>query len=150
MSTPKQKNRKLKVKFVGRFRDYIQCRKTKVRITMEPRYLEDQIKYHLDTARDMENILEVIEQVDLKNERPSVGELLLRTSSGWMNDDDPEFWSKRPKGDRKIYQEWAERFIGVLQDELYLTEELQRGEADDYSKHKKDTVKAIQEILERR
>lgn len=146
MSTPEQKNRKLKVKFVGQFRDYVQCRKTKVSITAQPRYLEDRIKYHLDTARDLENILEVVEQVDLKNERPSVGELLM----GCDPSNPPIEWSKVSERNREYYQEWGERFINALQHELYLTEELQRGDADNYFQHKKDTAQAIREILERR
>lgn len=137
--------RKLKVKFVGHFRDYVQCRKTKVRVTTQPSYLKDRIKYFEDSIRDLENILEVLEQVDLKSERPCVGELLHKSNPHPAND-----WEDLLDGSKQEWQEWGERFISALQDELYLTEELQRGDAENYYQHKKDTVQAIREILERR
>lgn len=146
MSTGTTSNqRKLKVKFVGHLRDYVQCRKTKVRITTQPRFIKDRIKHYRDSIRDLENILEVLEQVDLKNDRPSVGELLCTQYNS-----DPEQWNKITDDGRAFWQGVAEQFIESLQRELYLTEYLQPGEADDYFTYKKDTTKAIQEILERR
>lgn len=140
-----KKDRKLKVKFSGRFRDNLQCRKTKVRITMPPEAIEDRIKYYSDTVRDLENILEVMQEVNLEDKRPSIGELLHKSNPHPAND-----WEDLADGSKQEWQEWGNRFISNLQNELYLTESLQRGEADDHIDRKRATVKAIQKILDRR
>lgn len=148
--------KKLKVKFAGQFRDYLQCRKTKVRITTQPRQVENQIKYYQDSIRDLENILEVLREVEVKNERPCVGELLAgsrpsgstrehRYVLGWLSG-----WDSMNEARQEIFQQWGEQFINALQDELYLTKELNREHAASYSDFKNSTVQAVREILERR
>lgn len=137
--------RKLKVKFVGRFRDELKCRATKVPVHTPPSYLKARIKAFQDSARDLENILEVLEQVDLKNERPCVGELLHKSNPHPPND-----WEDLVPGARQEYQEWGERFIKHLQDELYITQNLTPRRDNTDEGYRARTVQAVREILERR
>lgn len=141
--------RKLKVKFAGRWRDEIQCRTTKVKVTTPPHHVRENIKSLQEKVRDLENILEVLDAADIKEVRPCIGELLYMNSPSRPREG---AWLDRlSQGERDTYQKWADNFLKSVIDERYLTERLiPVRNYEDAAERRNRAVQAAREILERR
>lgn len=142
-------NRKLKVKFGGRWRDELQCRSTKVKVTTPPHQVRESIKDMKERIRDYENILEVLEATDFKENRPSIGELLFMTRDSQRKDGD--WMNLLDQEERDYHQKWATKFIQAVIDERYITEKLTPvRNYEDASEVRSRAVQAAREVLERR